>query len=434
MGATDKLIDEFCFATRRLLQPPVHAGCACIGLRHVVAGCRLSRLSRPDRPPAQAANAAQAEPSVPELLRDAKLHGPEFPVTVDQLRRILAEQHKAHKRDAEQAKLLLSFKLTERLTGPTLQRIQTTLKPGGKTRTALELLSDQSAFLSAPAAELPDNPVPDFAAQQAIVDRAVEFVTVRLKHLPDFMATRTTRNFNDEPLIVRTSGGTKALRQGLRLAGVYPQEITYRNRREVVTNLSMSSGDGRRRAYQTNPKPQLVTIGDFGGILATILSDAVKGAIAWSHWEQTAAGLAAVFDYRVPATASHYGVEFCCVTNSLSPGAELPSGVSNSYHGAPGYDGSLFIDPATGAILRMTLESEFLPGAPILRSTLWVQYGRVDIGGTTYVCPVRSGAVTFALSVGLGGDNETVEQINDVTFTDYHRFRASVKILDSPPQ
>jgi len=34
--------------------------------------------------------------------------------------------------------------------------------------------------------------------------------------------------------------------------------------------------------------------------------------VTFSHWEQTPAGLAAVYRYSVPKAASHYTVNYCC--------------------------------------------------------------------------------------------------------------------------
>ena len=59
-----------------------------------------------------------------------------------------------------------------------------------------------------------------------------------------------------------------------------------------------------------------------------------------------------------------------------------------------------------------------------------VEYGALPIGGTLYICPVKS--VTLAkLSTGDPSDAATLfqTQLNDVAFTDYHLFRAESRIL-----
>jgi VWFA-related protein len=169
-------------------------------------------------------------------------------------------------------------------------------------------------------------------------------------------------------------------------------------------------------------------------VLVTVLRDVSKGKIKWSQWETTEAGTAAVFNYQVPEGSSHYEVNFCCVRSSTDP---IAFGASpgrlddpdNSYRGTPGYHGTLTIDPETGTILRITVDPELKASGPIMRSAMEVEYGPVEIGGKTYLCPVRSLAISDAKSQ-LGGDmsDRTILRINEVTFTDYHRFGSTSQI------
>jgi hypothetical protein len=107
----------------------------------------------------------------------------------------------------------------------------------------------------------------------------------------------------------------------------------------------------------------------------------------------------------------------------------------NSYRGTPGYHGSLYIDPDSGTILRVTLQTELKSSDPITRSDMTVQYGPVEIGGRTCICPVKSVAISAALT---GLETELKEwmvlRVNDVTFTDYHRFGSSARILPAAPE
>jgi len=71
---------------------------------------------------------------------------------VEQLENTLAAAHE--KKDQEIAKRLGGMELSERLSSPRLQKIQADL-PEKKSRTALLVLADASAFLQLPAAEIP---------------------------------------------------------------------------------------------------------------------------------------------------------------------------------------------------------------------------------------------------------------------------------------
>jgi hypothetical protein len=356
-------------------------------------------------------------------------------VTVEQLKQMLAAQQTAGKNDGDRAQQLNSLELTEQLTQPTLDRIMTDFKPGPKTVLSLKLLADSSAFLDPPAGELLNKAPPTAADQRAMMKSAINFIGVTLHHMPDFLATRLTDSYNNSPESVTHSGW--APHTDLHPAGTFSHHITYRNGQEVLDRQSDSSG----AKPKNEPTPVgLVSFGEFGAALGVILSDASKGILKWSHWEQSAAGPVAVYHFEVPQAASHYTVNFCCVRGSLDQtggalGAVL--GLSaDSYNGTPSYHGNLYLDPTTGVVLRVTVESDLKPSDPITRAAISVQYGPVEIGGNSYICPVHSIAISLTKS-HAGGDKSDMEilRINEVSFTDYHRLGSTSRILpDTPTQ
>jgi len=347
----------------------------------------------------------------------------ERPVTVAQLQQILSATQAAHKSDAAVADEIASLQLTEELTAQTLDHMTTALQVGPKSAQALDLLADSSALLAPPAAELPTAYQPDVAMQRAILDGAINFVVKVLRHLPDFLATRTTQSFDDNPFVIGHSGYAPVT--NLRPVGTFSRLITYRDGHEVADSAVASA----------SAKPQAVagpaglsTSGEFGPVLAIVLSDAAKGKISWTRWEMTSAGKAAVFHYEVPKAASHYYVDYCC---AWDPTNDNPL----TYHGTPGYRGELYVDPSTGAVLRITLEAELNGSNVISYAAISVQYGSVDIGGITYMCPVHSVAISSAFDrqgKTMGGVTP-VRRINEVSFTNYHRFGSSSRILAATP-
>jgi hypothetical protein len=109
---------------------------------------------------------------------------------------------------------------------------------------------------------------------------------------------------------------------------------------------------------------------------------------------------------------------------------------SDSYHGTPSYHGNLYLDPATGAVLRVTVESNLKPSDPITRAALSVQYGPVEIGGNRYICPVHSIAISSTKSHAKGDMSDMeILRLNEVSFTDFHRFGSTSRIIiDGPTQ
>lgn len=326
--------------------------------------------------------------------------------------------------DATLARTVSSQHLSERLTPATLAHFIEALHAGPQTQEALRLLSDESAFLEAPAAEVPGKPAPGAPQQQTMLNAAVNFVAVTMRRLPDFFATRNTESFDDAPTVVTHSGWSPVA--PVHADGTFHQTITFREGREVVGERTGAKGG----ADGSGP-PGLTSTGEFGPLLATILRDTSHGTIAWSHWEETASGVAAVFDYAVPAAASHYEVDYCCVKSSEDPTAYAPGGMPNAYHARPAYHGELFLDPAAGTILRVTLVSELKSSDPIHQAGIAIEYAPVAIeGDKTYICPVHSLALSVAEIEGAGENGaRQLTRINEVSFTGYHRFGSTIRVI-----
>jgi VWFA-related protein len=358
-------------------------------------------------------------------------------VTVEQLEQTLTAAIAAHTADADMVRQIGALELSERLTDAALNRFATRFTLSPHAALALQLLADQSAFLDPPASELPATAAPDAAAQQRMMDMARGFAVVILPHLPNFFATRATQRFDNSPQVMEKGGW--AVRGGLHQVGTASQEITYREGHEILdSNASAAAGA---------PRPQLElglrSWGEFGPALTVVLADTSKGTMTFSHWEQTSAGLAAVYRYSVPRAASHYGVTYCCVMEEQPGGVSSTGGgrgrsggqminqlqpvVSHAFRETPGYHGSLFIDPATGAILRITLEAELKSGDPLLRAGTVIEYGPVSIGDQRFICPVRS----LALSMEEASHQDLLPLLllNETSFTHYHRLGASARIL-----
>ncbi|MGB6192329.1 MAG: VWA domain-containing protein [Terracidiphilus sp.] len=87
-------------------------------------------------------------------------------VSVAQLEEALAANNASHRADLDEAREIGRLEMTEQLTDKALNRFAATLKLGPRTPLALQLLSDQSAFLAPPRDELPATEPPDTQAQQ----------------------------------------------------------------------------------------------------------------------------------------------------------------------------------------------------------------------------------------------------------------------------
>ncbi|MGA7693624.1 MAG: hypothetical protein WCA76_01280, partial [Candidatus Sulfotelmatobacter sp.] len=140
--------------------------------------------------------------------------------------------------------------------------------------------------------------------------------------------------------------------------------------------------------------------------------------------EQGSGGPMAVFRFDVPQEKSHYSVRV-----SGDPGF-LPT--ITAYHG------EIAIDSADGAILRLTLVADPRPKSAVAKADIMIEYGPVDIAGKSYICPLRSVAVSLARRFDLMHDVYGLPQkeeapfelqMNDVAFERYHLFRTEVRLL-----
>jgi hypothetical protein len=296
------------------------------------------------------------------------------PITAEQLESLVAAAH--GESDAKVAREIAGLELTERLSSARLTRCLADL-PGSRSREALLVLADMSAFLDPPPSEMPAMEKPDLGAQTKMIGLTVNYINNAFHDLPNFFATRATTTFRRD------------LRSDKRLhrVGKYRDMELYRK--------------GQPRLRSSRPQSRaagLTTSGEFGPILGTAILDASKGNLTWSHWEQGEAGPEAVFRYAVTAKESHYVVQ----------------------DQQSAYDGEIAVDPSSGAVLRIVLTTDLDLRNLLDIADIVVEYGPVELGGKNYLCPLKG----IALS-------EQSQQLwlNNVVFENYHLFRPNMRIL-----
>ncbi len=352
-------------------------------------------------------------------------------VTVAQVDQLLATEHK--QRDSKLAKELSDLKLTERVSSVRLSKWEAEC-PGEHTRDALMALADASAFLDLPPAEIPPIAMPDAAEREHILNRTIEYVKTTIHQLPNFSATRSTTHFDDAPTMVTENTGmfslfsgpgqrgptmpTTLTKSGPRLLHRVSKSaflVTYLNGLEVE---DAAAGERKGTRYQ---EMGMTTSGEFGPVLSIAIGEAIRGKVFWGHWEQGASGPVAVLRYLVPQEISHFAVSFGVVGK-------------DSTQQFPAYHGEIAVDPTNGAILRLTMESELTPPHQTFNSSLVVEYGPVTIGDRDYICPIKSWALSKLTNFSADQKGAVTVTgyltfLNDVSFTNYHLFRADVRIL-----
>lgn len=351
------------------------------------------------------------------------------------LNRISAEQlsqfmmSTAGKSDAELAKQIANFQLTDRLDSASLSRFEASL-PGDRSRQALLADADFAAFLKPPPSSAQLSAPPSQDEQIQMLRSATDFATMTIRRMPNFFATREVTRFADTP--ARQVMGRFYSYEPLHAVDRLDATVLYRDGKQVL------DAQEEKRTSAESTISELVTNGEFGPILATVLTDASRTTVAWSRWEPGAAGPMAVFRFAVPRDKSHYEVQYCCVTRA--------SAVS-TYKQISAYHGEISIDPASGAILRIVIQADLKDSYPLVRADLLVEYGPVEIGDKAYICPLRSVAILKAYTEAPNADSQLPQlagspsapgssrdlpvqtMINDIGFSQYHLFRSETRII-----
>lgn len=355
--------------------------------------------------------------------------------TVAQLEQVLTSAYSAHKSDANVARQIASFELSEQLTETTLEQLTKKLGAGPQSRLSLRLLADQSSFLEPPASELPTTTAPDAATQQKMLNDTRSYAAQVLPRLPNFLAMRTINRYDDSPYVVKKDEWP--VRAGLHLVDNSSREVSVNDERE---NQPPTQGSA---IWQQ--QIGLISGGEFGTTLGMVLTDSMQGNIAWSHWEQLGESTLAVFRYSVPKTASHFEListlqREASIEGFASAGGGRIAGIetrpnnnpsrTSILHTKPAYHGSILVDPETGTVLKITIEAELKESDPFRSAAILVRYGSVQIGDGKFICPIRSLALSKAATdTRPSSDSAPTEWLNETLFLGYHRFGSSIRVI-----
>ena len=313
--------------------------------------------------------------------------------------------------DGKVAGELDNVRLTERVSPARLARWEAEF-PGSRAHRELMKRADISAFLDPPASDVIPDPPPDQETQRHLLWMAEQYAGAAMSRLPDLTATRETTHF--EANSSRTGDAVGAGIASMQWTGVSSRTVTFRNGSEV----------GSEGAEKQEPELGVTTNGEFGPIVAQVLSDASEGQVGFERWEQGPSEPAAVFRYAVPEDASRFEIGI------------MIDGQVQTMH--PAYHGEIAIDPETGAILRLSEIADMTPPQEGLRAAIALEYAPVAIGDRSCMCPVRGVAfsrIPTPIAGAKSGTQATPDpsqwpiqtHLNDVAFTQYRVFRPDAR-------
>jgi VWFA-related protein len=330
---------------------------------------------------------------------------------------------KGHFSDDDLARRLSAMELTERLNSVKLAAWEGRVK-GKKARESFLALADGSVFQPPPAAEIPSTVPPDLATQRQMLGQTVDYVNKTISRLPNFFARRTIVEYHELPISPGQAWKTTTGDQSLHLDQTYTATVLFRDGKEVVVEQTVKGKPLMK------DEPKLSTVGTFGSLLQTVVAGATTTSsnISWARWEQGANSLQAVFHYEVPQESPFFYTGFGYLADD---DRVVQAEKKSRFHG------EFAVDPASGAILRLTVQADVEPRLPLARSDVMVEYSPVVIGGNTCICPTRSVTISRERSVTdihewgakatVYGPFKTI--LTDMTYDDYHEFRPTSRIL-----
>ena len=126
-------------------------------------------------------------------------------------------------------------------------------------------------------------------------------------------------------------------------------------------------------------------------------------------------------------------MSYCCFVEGVGANASD----FRPFHQIAGYHGEIAVDPANGTVLRVTAQADLKPTDPLVRADIMVEYGPVELGGRSYICPLKSVSISQAQAADSNMAASKVQfspghlqtLLNDVAFVQYHLFHADAHIL-----
>lgn len=344
-------------------------------------------------------------------------HATERKCSVDELKATLVDLQRQHKTDEDVATALKQIVLTEQLVPATMNALATYL-PGHMSIEQIYILEGRSAFSPEPATVTILPAALDAAAQQTLLTKANALITQMYLQTPLLTAAKNTVRFQDgiEDTHLNDSNASSGIGTGptsryletsrgfMRLVTQHTENVSYESGVEVTAQP--------KRAPQWGANGQLSEGGPHT-ILKPLMSEVfASGKLNWARWESVHEKPLAVYAFAIDKKKSHYKVEYCCFPNSDSYGS-VHNGVQDTlgsitswvpFRGTVGYHGEIYVEPQSGAVLRVVLHAEFKPTDFLHQEDTRIDFAPVTIEGKTWFTPSR----TFLINESVPfGDNAT---------------------------
>lgn len=341
-------------------------------------------------------------------------------ITVAQLTDLLRSLQQDKRSDTDVATALKQVELTEELTRSTLNTL-VGLVNGPLSTEQIYVLEARSADLIPPASDLPSTPAPDAATGKSILAKADNYVGKTFDQLPALTATRTTLRFQDNAEALASASGINGGAQDAVTSSGFTNPSSYIHYMNSTAGVVVSErGLEKKPAEKDTTKwgaNGMTAIRDPGPSLDLVLREAQAAAnIQWLRWETINGKPVAVYSFSVPKQKSKLSMDVCCFPKINQAGiATFYTATSAAALGGPGagggggvagnfqtntewqefkttspYHGRLFIDPDTGMVRRMIVETDLKPTDVVHQLDTRIDFGPVKTAQGTFVVPIKT--------------------------------------------
>lgn len=234
-------------------------------------------------------------------------------------------------------------------------------------------------------------PAPSGDEQDRLLEAIEAYGAHYVSSLPDFLCVQVTRHFEAALNSNRFHKGDA-----------------------ITEKLSFHDGQEKRTVDLVNGKPagsarrpwreRFTSEGEFGILIDRVLGAGSYATFSWSRWETLRGRRLAVFDYSVDKERSTLHLELGDLARAVL-----------AYHG------SVFADPRTGAVWRISEEvtKDIPPALQTREVSTVIDYDETTIADKQYLLPVTAtvSAITWDGKIR-----------NEMEFRDYRRFAADAVI------
>jgi hypothetical protein len=248
--------------------------------------------------------------------------------------------------------------------------------------------------LPAMAEDIQPPPPPSPAQQQSLLSSIRQYAERYVDNLPNFICEQVTRQFEAGKKPKHWHQGDTLASRLIYIGGREQRTLEFVNDRPV----------GNHGQIWHRP---LITEGEFGMLMERVFASMPDTGFSWSGWQLSGNTWLAAFDYEIDKQHSTLSLTLGDLAKAVVP-----------------YHGSIYVDPATGAIWRITSNPSDIPTELRTKSiSTAISYSPVVIGGQRYILPAQA-------TVTLVTPSNNIR--NEIEFTNFRKFETESRITYGP--